>query len=157
MPDETTIWRFREAWGQAGAVERLFARFDGHLKDAGYLAMGGQIVNASIVAAPRQRMSEEECAIVKGGGIPVEWKAKPRKLTQKDRDACWTLKRGRRERRADGTAMMAIATPVFRYKSHINIDQRHGLIRRWSVTDAARHDGRERAGRLDKTNTASWV
>ncbi|PRX27667.1 transposase-like protein DUF772, partial [Meinhardsimonia xiamenensis] len=51
VPDETTIWRFREALVQAGAIERLFARFDAHLRAAGYLAMSGQIVDASIVAA----------------------------------------------------------------------------------------------------------
>lgn len=38
-----------------------------------------------------------------------------------------------------------------------NIDQRHGLIRKWSVTDAACHDGRELAGILDRNNTASAV
>lgn len=94
--------------------------------------MGGQIVDASIIAAPRQRMTDGERETVKGGGIPKDWKAKPRKLAQKDRDAplsCfaskalpyngWTLKRGRRKRRPDGTMMEAIATPVFGYKSHI--------------------------------------
>jgi len=35
VPDETTIWRFREALVEAGAVEKLFARFDAHLKGAG--------------------------------------------------------------------------------------------------------------------------
>jgi len=157
VPDETTIWRFREALAQGGAVERLFARFDAHLKEAGYLAMGGQIIDASIVAAPRQRMTEAEREIIKGGGIPEDWQAKPRKLAQKDRDARWTLKRGRKKRRPDGSAMTAIATPVFGYKSHIGTDRRHGFIRRWSVTDAARHDGRELAGLLDRTNTASGV
>jgi len=157
VPDETTIWRFREALAQTGAVERLFARFDAHLKRAGYLAMGGQIFDASIVAAPRQRMTEAEREAVKGGDIPEDWQAKPRKLVQKDRDARWTLKRGRKKRRPDGAAMTAIATPVFGYKSHIGTDQRHGFIRRWTVTDAARHDGRELAGLLDKTNTASGV
>ncbi len=37
-PDETTIRRFREALARTGAVEKLFARLDAHLKDAGYLA-----------------------------------------------------------------------------------------------------------------------
>ena len=157
VPDETTIWRFREALVLAGAVETLFTRFDAHLKAAGYLAMGGQIVDASLVAAPRQRMSDEERDTVKGGGIPEDWKAKPAKLARKDRDARWTLKRGRKKRRPDGTAMLEIATPVFGYKSHINIDRRHGLIRKWSVTDAARHDGRELAGLLDRDNTAMGV
>jgi len=157
VPDETMVWRFREALAQAGAMEKLFARFDAHLKDAGYLAMGGQIVDASIVAAPRQRMTEEERAIVKGGGIPEDWQVKPRKLAQKDRDARWTLKRGRKKRRSDGTMVAEIAMPVFGYKSHIGTDRRHGFIRKWTVTDAARHDGRELAGLLDKTNTGSGV
>ena len=94
-PDETTIRRFREALVRTGAMEKLFARFDAHLKDAGYLAMGGQIVDATIVAAPRQRMTDAGKEIVKGGGIPPDWQANPRKPAQKDRDARWTLKRGR--------------------------------------------------------------
>ena len=69
-PDETTIWRFREALVRADAFEVLFARLDAHLKGLGYLAMGGQIVDASIIAAPRQRMTDEERALVKDGGIP---------------------------------------------------------------------------------------
>jgi IS5 family transposase len=157
VPDETTIWRFREALVQAGAVDRLFARFDAHLKGAGYLAMGGQIVDASIIAAPRQRMTDEELAIVKGGGIPEDWRTRPAKLVQKDRDARWTLKRGRRKSRPDGTLMAEIATPVFGYKSHIGTDLRHGFIRKWAVTDASRYDGRELAGLRDMTNTGSGV
>lgn len=157
VPDETTIWRFREALVRAKAVDGLFARFDAHLKGAGYLAMGGQIVDASIIAAPRQRMTDAEKEIVKGGDIPPDWKAKPRKLAQKDRDARWTLKRGRKKKRPDGTLMMEIATPVFGYKNHINTDRRHGFIRKWAVTDAARYDGRELGGLLDKSNTGSSI
>ncbi len=103
-PDETTIQRFREALVRTGAVEKLFARFDAHLKDAGYPAMGGQIVDATIVAAPRRRMTDAGKEIVKGGGIPPDWQANPRKPAQKDRDARWTLKPGRRKTRPDATA-----------------------------------------------------
>ena len=78
--DETTVWRFRKAPLEAGAVERLFARFDAHLREAGYLAMGGQMIDASIIAAPCQRMSDGERAVVKGGGISEVWRAKPAKL-----------------------------------------------------------------------------
>ncbi|MEL7000212.1 MAG: transposase [Pseudomonadota bacterium] len=104
VPDETTIWRFRDALVQARAGDQLFARFDAHLKEARYLAMGGHIVDASIVAAPRQCMTDEEKEVVKGGGIPPDWQAKPRKLAQKDRDARWRLKRGRKKKRPDGSA-----------------------------------------------------
>ena len=53
--------------------------------------------------------------------------------------------------------MMQIATPVYGYKSHIGVDRRHRFIRTWSVTDAARHDGRELPGLLDRSNTGSSV
>jgi hypothetical protein len=68
-------------------VENLFARFDKHLSKAGYLAMGGQIVDATIVAAPKQRNSDAEKADIKAGKVPDEWQKKPAKLRQKDRDA----------------------------------------------------------------------
>ncbi len=47
VPDANTIWAFREALKRTGAVERLFAQFDAALRAAGYLAMGGQIVDAT--------------------------------------------------------------------------------------------------------------
>ncbi len=157
-PDETTIRRFREALVRTGAVEKLFARFDAHLKDAGYLARisrHGRADHATIVAAPRQRMTDAGKEIVKGGGIPPDWQANPRKPAQKDRDARWTLKPGRRKTRPDGMAMGAIATPVFGCKSHINANRRHGFVRTWIVTDAARHDGHVAGGLPDQANTGS--
>src|SRR4051812_32450374 len=55
VPDAKTVWLYREKLAQAGLVEALFDAFDAHLKSRGYLAMGGQIVDASIVSAPVQR------------------------------------------------------------------------------------------------------
>ncbi|WP_418208628.1 transposase [Azospirillum humicireducens] len=60
VPNRKTIWLFREAVVTAVAMEELFARFDAGLKERGYFALGGQIVDASIVEAPRQRLSKEE-------------------------------------------------------------------------------------------------
>jgi IS5 family transposase len=54
-PDANTIRLFREKLTEAGALDPLFADFDHQLKDRGYLAMGGQIVDATLVAAPKQR------------------------------------------------------------------------------------------------------
>jgi hypothetical protein len=34
------------------AIDKLFARFDAALTDRGYLAIGGQIINATVVPAP---------------------------------------------------------------------------------------------------------
>ncbi len=54
VPDARTIWLFREKLTRAGAIEPLFARFDAALRDSGYIAMSGQIVDATLVAAPKQ-------------------------------------------------------------------------------------------------------
>ena len=47
--------------------------------------------------------------------------------------------------------------PVFGYKNHIGIDRAHGLIRSWTVTHAAAHDGGQLPDLLDVKNTASPV
>ncbi|VAV88808.1 Mobile element protein [hydrothermal vent metagenome] len=157
VPDAKTIWLFREHLTQARAVENLFARFDKHLARSGYLAMGGQIVDATIVAAPKQRNSDAEKADIKAGKVPQGWKDRPAKLAQKDRDARWTVKFSKAKPKPDGTKQIDIAIPAFGYKNHIGIDRRHGLIRKWKATDASRHDGAHLPELLNKGNTASGV
>jgi transposase, IS5 family len=158
VPDAKTIWAFRERLTKAGAIGALFARFDRAIRDAGYIPMSGQIVDASLVSAPKQRNTDDEKKVIKEGRIPEDWKAKPAKLRQKDRDARWTLVFGKARLREDGTRHADIAIPVFGYKSHASIDRRHGFIRKWDVTDASRHDGRMlRRGLLDGTNTGTTV
>jgi transposase, IS5 family len=158
VPDAKTIWAFRERLTKAGAIEALFARFDRAIREAGYIPMSGQIVDASLVSAPKQRNTDPEKKAIKEGRIPEEWKANPAKLRQKDRDARWTLVFGKARLREDGTKHADIAIPVFGYKSHASIDRRHGFIRKWDVTDASRHDGRMlRRGLLDGTNTGTTV
>ena len=159
VPDANTLWDFREALIAAGALDRLFARLDQAIKDAGYLPMSGQIVDASLVSAPRQRNTEEEKAAIKAGKKAAEiWPDKPAKAAQKDTDARWTVKTSKGKVEADGTIKRDLAIPAFGYKSHIGIDRRHGFIRRQKATDAAAHDGaRLREGLIDPTNTASDV
>jgi transposase, IS5 family len=158
VPDAKTIWAFRERLTKAGAIEALFARFDRAIREAGYIPMSGQIIDASLVSAPKQRNNDGEKKEIKEGRIPKGWKAKPAKLRQKDRDARWTLVFGKARLREDGTRHADIAIPVFGYKSHASIDRRHGFIRKWDVTDASRHDGRMlRRGLLDGTNTGTTV
>jgi IS5 family transposase len=153
VPDAKTIWLYRELLVRASAIDKLFDRFEGHLEAEGYLAMSGQIVDASLVAAPKQRNKDEEKAAIKEGRIPEDWKDKPAKLRQKDRDARWTLKQGRKKE----AVAVQIAIPHYGYKSHISTDKRHGLIRKWDVSDAAANDGKRLRGLLDKENTASKV
>ena len=158
VPDENTLWDFREALIAAKALDKLFARLDRAINEAGYLPMGGQIVDATLVAAPKQRNTEGEKADIKAGRTPKEWRNKPAKLRQKDRDARWTVKFAKARARSDGKAQPDIAIPFFGYKSHVSIDRRHGIIRRGKTTDAAAHDGaRLREGLIDPANTVSDV
>ena len=159
VPDARTIWLYRERLTKAGAIQPLFERFDAMLREAGFIAMGGQIVDASLVAAPKQRNTREEKDDIKAGHIPAEWAAKPAKLRHKDRDARWTVKFTKAKQKPDGTKpLVDIAIPTFGYQNHIAIDRRFGLIRRWLATDAAAYEGAKlREGLLDKINTARTV
>src|SRR5271156_5770990 len=133
VPDANTIWTFREGLTRARiagkpAIEVLFERFDTALSTAGFLAMSGQIIDASIVAAPKQRNTDGEKRDIKEGRIPPQWAATPAKLRQKDRDARWTVKYTKAKPSAEGMPRVDLAVPAFGYKNHIGIDRRHRLI-----------------------------
>jgi transposase, IS5 family len=157
VPDANTIWTFREALTRAGAIERLFELFDRQLRATGYLAMSGQLVDASIVAAPKQRNTRAEKQALKEGRVPEDWQSKPAKLRQKDRDARWTVKYTKARPREDGQPQVDLAIPLFGYQNHVSADRRHRLIRKWQVTDAAAHAGSRLKDLLDPTDTASDV
>ena len=140
VPDAKTLWLYREALAKAGAVEELFDQFDRFLKAKGYLAMGGQIIDATIVSAPRQHNSRDDNDTIKAGGTPRDWK--PAKKRQKDREARWTKKHGR---------------SYFGYKNHVNVDRQHKFVRRYTVSDASVHDSQKLDDVLDASNTASDV
>src|SRR5438105_6925281 len=103
VPDARTIWLFREKLTKAGAIGPLFERFDATLRQSGYIVMSGQIVDASLIAAPRQRNTQDEKKAIKDGRIPDDWKDQPAKLRQKDRDARWTVKYTKAKPREDGS------------------------------------------------------
>ncbi len=142
VPDSKTIWLFREQMTEANVIDELFALFDAFLKDSGYSAKKGQIVDASIVSAPKQRNSRDENDQIKQGEVPKDWKAA--KKRQKDTDARWTKKNGK---------------SYYGYKNHINVDVKHKFIRCYAVTDAAVHDSNVFEDLLDDTNSSRdvWV
>jgi IS5 family transposase len=124
IPDAKTIWLFRETLAQAGVVDTLFTQFDAYLAGQGLQARGGQLIDASLIPVPKQRNTREENVMVKAGECPADWEAQPAKRRQKDTEARWTKKHG---------------VSHFGYKNHVNVDKRHKLIRRYTVTDAAVH------------------
>jgi IS5 family transposase len=142
IPDGTTLWLFREKLAVAGLIEKLFDRFDQHLGAQGYIARGGQIIDATIVAVPGQRNTRDENEAIKRGRPPKDWEKKPAKNRQKDKDARWTKKHGK---------------SFYGYKNHVNADAKHKLIRRYDVSDAAVHDSQKLEALLTKGNTSDAV
>jgi len=139
IPDGTTLWLFREKLVKAELIGDLFALFSQHLEAKGYIARGGQMVDATIVQAPMQRNTREENAEVKAGKTPKPWQEKPEKNRQKDTDARWTKKHGKSH---------------FGYKNHINADAKHKFIRTYEVTDASVHDSQVLDDLIDQANTS---
>ena len=142
VPDAKTVWLYREQLSEAGLIETLFEDFDAYLQGQGYQAMGGQIIDASLVAVPIQRNGRDENEQIKGGETPEAWADKPAKRRQKDTDARWTKKHGKSH---------------YGYKNHVNIDRKHKLIRRYGVTGASVHDSQVVEELLASDNTASGV
>src|ERR1700674_4219293 len=141
IPDGTTLWLFRETLAKAGLIEKLFERFGQHLEAKGYIARGGQMVDATIVPVPKQRNSRDENDDVKAGKTP-EAEKNPAKKRQKDKDARWTKKHGK---------------GFYGYKRHVNADAKHKLIRQYDVTDASVHDSQKFDGLLNQANTSADV
>lgn len=140
VPDAKTIWLFREQLTTSNLTKELFNQFDQFLRNSGFAAKRGQIIDASIVSAPKQRNSREENKRIKNGEIPKDWSQAKRR--QKDTQAGWVKKMGRN---------------YFGYKNHINIDVKNKLIRDYAVTDAATHDSQEFEKLLDGANTSRDV
>lgn len=142
VPDAKTVWLYREGLAQAGVVEALFRQFDGYLARNGYIARGGQILDASIVPVPKNHNTRGENAAIKAGEMPEGWVDKPAKRSQKDTDAGWTKKHGKSH---------------YGYKNHVNVDRQHKLVRRYHVSDAALHDSQAVDHLLMQGNTGSEV
>lgn len=155
------MWLFRGKLVQAKAIDKLLACFDAGLTNRGYLAMGGQIIDAIVAPAPKQRKTEDEKAAIKQGKVPERWKEKPAKIRQKDRDARWTVEysKAKVKEGADLRSLKPVdlAIPIFGYKNHIGIDRAHELIRTWDASAANAHNGARLPELISEQNTGSSV
>ncbi len=127
VPDATTIWLFREELAKAEVIRDVLDKLNHHLDAKTFIARGRKMIDASIIAVPKQRNDRDENDVIKAGKTPKGWKEKPAKNQQKNKDACWP-------------------------KKHINADAKHKIIRCYRVTTASVQDSREfeRAPRHDQ-------
>ena len=103
IPDEKTLWAFREQLVKVDAVEEAFYWFNRHLREEGFAAKGGTLVDATIIETPIRRAKDE--------GETVQEKA------QRDDDAQWVKKND---------------VSSLGYKNHASVDVTHKLIRAYS-------------------------
>ena len=136
VPDEKTIWLFREKLVKSEKIELLFELFRSYLINHGVIVESGTIVDASFIEAPRQRNSRDENKEIKEGKTPKEWS--DNKLRQKDVDARWATKGGQRH---------------YGYKNHIKIDRKSKMIKTYKVTHAAVHDSQVVSDLLEESDS----
>ena len=139
VPDARTVWLFREQLKELELVDELFAELALQIDTAGFVSRQGQIIDASIVEAPRQRNRRDENEAIKRGESPAQWEEQPAKKRQKDVEARWTKKHGKSH---------------YGYKNHVSIDRRNKVIRHFEVTDAAVHDSQVFDVLIDETNSS---
>ena len=142
IPDEKTIWHFKEQLTKKNLSQKLFNLFTSTLISNDIIVKEGSIIDASFVDVPRQRNKKEENKNIKKGAIPLSFAKKDingkySKLAQKDIDARWTKKGDEKH---------------YGYKDHINADAKTKLITKYTVSNASLHDSKETQNIIDETD-----
>ena len=125
VPDEKTIWLFKEQLKEKNLAKTLFDIFTAKLVSNGVVAKEGTLVDASFIKVPKQRNKRDENSDIKKGAVPLEFGKSKNKLSQKDCDARWVTK---------------YKTKEFGYKDHISVDQKTKVITNYTVTPSSTHD-----------------
>ncbi len=142
IPDEKTIWLFRENLKARAVYDKLFETFGRYLENHGLAAKQGTVIDARLIEVPKQRNTRSENATIKEGLMPAAWEKHTAKKVQKDIEARWTQKNGKN---------------YYGYKNHISIDAQHKFIRRYEVTAANVHDSQRFERLLDRRNASPRV
>ena len=137
VPDEKTVWLFRERLTKSGVVEMLFSQFIQFLEEKQLIFNEGRLIDASFTIAPRQRNTREENEKLKKGEGGDLWNDQPNKKRHKDIDARWTKKNGEK---------------FYGYKNHAKVDSKGKFIKKYLVTDASVHDSQALDGLLEKSD-----
>lgn len=141
IPDAKTLWDFKqriEADGREGS-RKLFDAFSQILEGKGLVAREGSIVDASFVAAPRQRNDRGQNQRIKQGERPAEFDINPAVGRQKDSEARWTKKNNEVH---------------YGWKNHVKADLKTKLILSSSTTPASVHDSQVFEELLDEKDQA---
>ena len=142
VPDEKTIWLFKEDLKAKGLSQKLFNLFTEKLIANDIVAREGTMMDASFITVPKQRNLGDENKEIKEGKVPQSFEGNPNKKAQKDCDARWTKKNGQSE---------------FGYKDHIASDQKTKLITKYTVTPASTHDSQVIEELIDESDKVAYA
>jgi IS5 family transposase len=135
VPDEKTVWFFREKLTESELIPLLFELFVNFLSEKELILNEGRMIDASFTIAPRQRNTREENEKIKKGEGNELWNDKPHKKSHKDIDAKWTKKNNE---------------VFFGYKNHGKSCTKSKFLRTYLVTDASVHDSQALDGLLEE-------
>lgn len=142
VPDENTIWHFKEQLKAKNLSQTLFNLFTDKLNEKGLIAKEGSMIDASFVDVPRQRNNKEDNDTLKAGTVPIEFGKNKKKLAQKDIDARWVKKNQETH---------------FGYKNHLNVDKNTKLINKYCVSPASKHDSQLLKDLVDKDDVQLYA
>jgi IS5 family transposase len=153
VPDANTVWKYEELLVQKNLSDELFYSLLSQIEAHGYRPQGGQIVDATLVEAPKRKTEEQQQekarkAQEKSDGNdddstpPAPQERTPAQQRQANRDAAWTKKHGK---------------SYFGYKNHTSVDKKHKLIRSYEATAAKAHDGHQLEALIDGDNSSADV
>ncbi len=135
VPDEKTIWEFREKLTKTGAMKKLFGRFDAVLYDNELILNDGRIVDAEVIEAPKRHLKKGEKEKFEAESEDTEESESSPRRSQIDMDAGWTVKHGK---------------SYFGYKNTAKIDNGSKLILDYHSTNASVHDSESFAPVLNR-------
>ena len=142
VPDEKTIWLFKEQLKEKNLAKTLFDIFTAKLVSNGVVAKEGTLVDASFIKVPKQRNKRDENSDIKKGAVPLEFGKSKNKLSQKDCDARWVTK---------------YKTKQFGYKDHISVDQKTKVITNYTVTPSSTHDSQAIKDLINEDDNALYA
>jgi IS5 family transposase len=160
LPDENTIWDFKEAMKAAGLERTLFEQFNSSLANHGIQVSNGTLVDASFVEVPRRRViSESE---IKEPRKLLENESIQVTLEERDSETLVTAKDDKTEHILRQTDFEARFTKkngqtFFGYKDHAAVDKETKMILDYDVTSAEVHDSRAFLDFINADTSGVWA
>lgn len=130
VPDEKTIWKFRDDLRKVNADKDLFNSFNDQLKLHGFDFDGDHIIDGTIVEAEERCTSQKTNDIIKEGGLPESRKNNPNSMAQTDLAASWKTK-GKNSYFGYLALIMALKKHKFITSYHVDsahVDERKNVL-----------------------------